>query len=579
MNNLSKLRSRSILKWAFVNLVENSLTPSKTTIGATGFNHVTQNPRFYRRKASVQSINGQKSNGLPNEDDGSSIALREAQDALIEYLHSTRSLQYLDAENIGRNSPEFLEKLLKSVETEKDAKQSIRRLLRYHPINEFEPFFESMGLKPCEYSSILPRNIMYLSDDELLLANYHVLCEYGIAPNKMGKIFLEAREVFRYDHGQLLSLLNSFQEMGFSQSGVAKIVVSSPNLLVNRDFSMVLDQLTNVGIVNSWFEEHILEENSYDWSKILETLSLLEKFGIRNQDLGELLRKNPAILMENSGATTISLVVFLVKFGASIDDISSMFKQFPEIGIQRFMSNLKNGHHFLLAIEMDINDISNIIRTHPTVLGSCVLKTVKTLLNGLNSGKKRVCEIIKENPLEMKNWVLGTKVKALPNSKKDFLQKKIQFLLDLGFTENSTEMNKALKLFRGHGGELQERFDCLVNAGLRREDVAEMVKSAPQVINQTKEVLEMKIDFLVNDLRYPVSSLVSYPAFLSCSFQKIKLRFAMCNWLVDRGKTKGKLALSTVLASSDRNFVRDKVDRDPQRLEVWDKFKNRFYSE
>ncbi|KVI03521.1 transcription termination factor MTEF18, mitochondrial-like [Cynara cardunculus var. scolymus] len=579
MNHLSKLRTCSILKWDFVNLAEFNLTPSKTTIGGACLNHITQNPRFYRRKASVQSINGQKSNVLPNEDDGSSIALREAQDALIEYLHSTRSLQYLDAENIGRNSPKFLENLLKGVENEKDAKQSIRRLLRYHPINEFEPFFESMGLKLCEYSSILPRNIMYLSDDQLLLANYHVLCEYGIAPNKMGKIFLEAREVFRYDHGRLLSQLDSLQEMGFSQSGVAKIVASSPNLLVNRDFSKVLDQLTDVGIVESWFDVHISEENSYDWSKILETLSLLKKFGIRNQDLGELLRKNAAVLMEDSGARTISLIVFLIKFGASVDDILSMFKQFPEFGIQRFMSNLKNGYHFLLAIEMDINDISNIIRTHPTVLGSCILKTVKTLLNGLNSGKKRLCDIIKENPLEMKNWVLGTKVKALPNSKKDFPQKKIRFLLDLGFTENSSEMSKALKSFRGHGGELQERFDCLVNAGLRREDVAVMVKSAPQVINQTKEVLETKIDFLVNDLRYPVASLVAYPAFLSCSFQKIKLRFAMCNWLVDCGKMKGKLALSTVLASSDRNFLRDKVDRHPERMEVWNKFKNQFYPE
>jgi hypothetical protein len=34
------------------------------------------------------------------------------------------------------------------------------RLLHYHPINEFEPFFEGMGLKLSEYVPLLPRNLM-----------------------------------------------------------------------------------------------------------------------------------------------------------------------------------------------------------------------------------------------------------------------------------------------------------------------------------------------------------------------------------------------------------------------------------
>nr|XP_043611242.1 transcription termination factor MTEF18, mitochondrial-like [Erigeron canadensis] len=589
MNNLSKVRTFSTFKWAFSNLAKNNLNPVKTATtrilnpgksgvwcpgGFLGTTHI--NHRFYGKKACYELKNGQnKSNDLDEENN----SVVEAQDVLIEYLHSTRSLQYSDAENISRNSPEFLEKLLKDVENEKDVKQSLRRLLCYHPINEFEPFFESMGLKPCEYASLLPRDMIYLVDDQRLLSNYHVLCEYGVSPDKVGRIYMGARDVFRYDHGRLLAVLEFFEAKGFSQPSVVKLVMSCPDILVIKDFMKVLEMLMNAGIVNSWFEENILEENTYSWSRILETLYLIKKFGLSNEDIRELLNKNPMVLMEDSGAKTISLVVFLIKFGASVDNKLSMFKQFPQIKIQTFLSNLKKSYDFLLAIEMDADDAANIIRTNPAVLGSCTLKTVRSLLNSLNCGKKRLCDTIKENPQELKNWVLGKKVKALPNAKNEMSQKKIRFLMDLGFVENSSEMTKALKLFRGNGGELQERFDCLVNAGLSRENVTEMVRLAPQVINQTKEVIEMKLDFFVNELGYNVSSLVTFPAFLAHSIQKIKLRFAMYNWLVGRGKVNGNLALSTIIASSDKIFLQGKVDLDPECLYAWNNFKKKFFPE
>ncbi|KAK1428820.1 hypothetical protein QVD17_17660 [Tagetes erecta] len=567
MNSLLKLRTCSVFKSLFSDLA------ILQSIKATGLIYIAQNPRFYSSKTFNQSKLDKKSNELTKENSKT----LEAQEALIEYFHSTRNFQYLDAENISRNSPYFVQKLLKSVKNDKDAKQSLRRLFCYNPVNEFEPFFESMGMKPSEYALLLPRDMMYLADDQRLLSNYHVLCEYGISPNKIGKIYIDACEVFRYDHGVLLSQLKSLETKGFSKPCVVKLVTACPDVLVNDDSLKVLEALTDVGIVHSWFEEHILAGSCYNWSKIFETLCLIKGLGFSKEDLKDFLCKHPTVLMEESGATFVSVIVFLIKFGASVDDVFLTFKHFPQIKIQVFQSNLKNCYQFLLEIEMDNDDIANIIHTHTLVLGSCMLKTVKSLLNGLKTGKKRLCDIVKENPLELENWVLGKKVKALPDSRNGFYGEKIQFLLNLGYIENSDEMSKALKLFRGNGGELQDRFDCLVNAGLTRDAVAEMVKTAPQIINQTKEVIEMKIDLLVNGLGYNVSSLVKFPAFLAYSIQKIKLRFAMYNWLTDRGKTSGKLALSTILASPDRVFVRVYVDRDPEGSIVWDEFKKQFF--
>ncbi|OEL36412.1 hypothetical protein BAE44_0002567 [Dichanthelium oligosanthes] len=69
-------------------------------------------------------------------------------------------------------------------------------------------------------------------------------------------------------------------------------------------------------------------------------------------------------------------------------------------------------------------------------------------------------------------------------------------------------MKKALKAFRGKGDELQDRFDFLVRTGLAQKDVVNMIKIAPQILNQKINVLESKISFLVNETAYPLSLLV-----------------------------------------------------------------------
>ncbi|KAM7272052.1 hypothetical protein ACFE04_031266 [Oxalis oulophora] len=108
---------------------------------------------------------------------------KQGEAVLLDYLHFTRNLQFLDAEHFSKNSPRFLKKLMKKVQPKSgdDIRKSLARYFRYHPINEFELFFESMGLKPIEYTPYLSHGMIFLSDDELSLENYHVLCDYGVA--------------------------------------------------------------------------------------------------------------------------------------------------------------------------------------------------------------------------------------------------------------------------------------------------------------------------------------------------------------------------------------------------------------
>ncbi|KAG8646836.1 hypothetical protein MANES_09G033000v8 [Manihot esculenta] len=488
MSHLYKLRTIPILKWVSLNS-----TDSYKILFWPGGSLFCSNPRFYRTKRVVLSENGNNLDETLTDDRKiSDYTRKNAQAALLEYLHSTRSLQFMDAEHISKNSPNFLKKLLQKVDTEADVGRSVTRFLRYHPINEFEPFFESSGLRPHEYTPLLQRDLMFLSDDDLLLENYHILCNYGIPRNKMGKVYKEAGEIFRYDYGALAMKLKAYEELGLDRSFMAKMIVFFPSLLigdVNVDFIESLEILRKGGIKLHWIEEHLSENSSYNWSHLHATLYLFSKTGYSYEQIGVLISQHPGIIFEGSGDRTLSLVGFLFKFGSSMQQITSLFLQFPKMQVGKFLMNLRQCFLFLTEVEMEVMEIGKIMQTHSLFMGSCKLKKTNSLLSALSVGKKRICNIILQNPQEMKNWVMGSKVGPLPKSGERQRSKmlKTKFLSDLGFVENSKEMEKALKVFRGRGAELQERFDCIMQAGLDKKDVCEMIRIYPQILNQTKE--------------------------------------------------------------------------------------------
>ena len=111
----------------------------------------------------------------------------------------------------------------------------------------------------------------------------------------------------------------------------------------------------------------------------------------------------------------------------------------------------------LFEIEMELDEIGKIICSHAMFMGSLTLKKPSSLLSLLNAGRKRLCEHIEENPLEMKKWVMGSKMEPLPKSgeKERSQMLKTKFLIDLGFAENSNEMGKALKVFEAEEGSFR----------------------------------------------------------------------------------------------------------------------------
>ncbi|XP_008777248.1 transcription termination factor MTEF18, mitochondrial [Phoenix dactylifera] len=512
----------------------------------------------------------------------------DAQNALFEYLHGTRSLHFTDAEHMSKNSPVFLQNLIAKVENEPDVGRSLTRFLRYHPINEFEPFFESLGLKPSELYPLLPRNLMFLSDDDVLLNNYHGLCNYGVPRSKIGKMYKEGTEMFRYGYGILLSKLQAYEKLGLTKPTIIKLVTCCPELLigdVNVEFLRVLEKLKSLGVELDWIRGCLSDKSMYNWSRILEMLNFLDRMGCNKKILARLIKEHPRFIFDDSGKKIYILVAMLLKLGLKMNDILTLFVQYPRILIGNFTKNLWKSVQFLADIGMETEDIARIVASHAQVLGSCSCKRPKVVLGSLKISPEKLCEIIKEDPSQFSNLASRKKVGIvnLPRVDGTFLQEKTNFLLKLGFVENSDEMAKALCKFRGRGDQLQERFDCLVNAGFDYHTVSDMIKLVPSILNQSTDIIEKKIDYLLNHLDYSLESLAAFPTFLCYNTDKIKLRFSMYNWLKEQGvviPTKNRkiirstVALSTILACSDARFVKYFVDLHSEGPKVWERLKS-----
>ncbi|KAK9170057.1 hypothetical protein Syun_002197 [Stephania yunnanensis] len=509
----------------------------------------------------------------------SRTARSEAQDVLFDYLHCTRNLDFNDAEHMSKNSPLFVQFLLSKVQDESEISRSLARFLRYNPINEFEPFFESMGLRPLEVESSLPRDLMFLEDDVVLLMNFHVLCNYGFPRSKIGKLYVEAMEVFRYGKGVLASKLRNYEELGIGKPTVIRLVTSCPSLLiggVDKDLVCVLERLNGLGIQYDWISAQLSDESTYSWSRMIDLIRFLDQMGCGEKDLSGLIETHPRFLFEDSGKKIYLVVAILLKIGLKMDKILILILKYPQILAGRFAKNLWQAVNFLAEIGMETEFIAKIVYSRMQILGSCSLKKPGYVLSRLSVSPDKLRDMIKEDPDKLTSLrellKAGMSKKAAKEEGSHHVEK-TAFLLSIGFVENSEEMLKAVKQFRGRGDQLQERFDCLVNAGLDCHVVANMIKAAPPVLNQSKDVLEMKIKCLVNDSGYPVQSLEAFPTYLCYEIEKIRRRFAMHKWLREKGVVKQMFALSTILACSEARFVKYFVNIHPKGPAEWERLK------
>ncbi|CAL5190269.1 unnamed protein product [Lathyrus oleraceus] len=504
-----------------------------------------------------------------------------AQCALFDYLHYTRRYTLVDADFIAKNSPCFINSLISKVrvnERDDDFGWAIRRYLMHHPINEFEPFLESIGVKQSELKLLLPKDLFFLGgDDSVLVDNFHVLFNYGIPRNRMGKIYKEAREVFGYGSGVLSKKFESYESLGLSKSSLVQLFVCCPLLLVGDEvdsqFVVVLDWLKRIGIETGWFVSCMSPKRTYRWKTIIDSIELFHQGGYSEKQMYDLFKADPKLLLEGLGKKAFLVIGRLIKLGLGVNEICSCFREHPDMLSSPRMENLMLVIAFLYNIRMEQDAIAHVLYNHMHILNRHSIKGYKTVSKELGVGKASLCQMIQDDPLEFFGLALRRRQKKNLNDFKydprRYLEK-TNFLRKLGYTDNTEEMEIAMKMFGGRGDKLLERFNCLVEAGLEYNTVVEMVKQIPAILIVRKTALQKKIDFLKNTLGYPIECLVGYPKYLFRDLDTIYARFAMYEWLKKRNaRIDCELCLSTIVSTSEKQFLKLIVNAHPEGPTAW----------
>ncbi|XXG85910.1 hypothetical protein AAC387_Pa11g0909 [Persea americana] len=499
-------------------------------------------------------------------------AIHEAQQALTDYLHSTSCLSFTNAEHITKNSPSSLSNLLSNFKFSIfNVSKSLHRFLRYHPINEFEFFFESIGISPPEIPAFLPPHKFFLSEDGRdLLSSARTLVEFGFPWNKLGRIYKEDVSVFSESTSKLLGRLHRLEALGFNRIQVIGICLAFPSFLgQNDEFGGELDALFDV-LKRVFYDFDFgsgLEGNVDVCYEICRKIRVFYNLGCEKGKMGELIGRNRDVFLEFTEVAFVEKVDFFCRLGMRKEDIGLLVLRHPEILSFNLEDHIITVSDYLKRIGLDNEELNTVILQYPHVLGKNRLKNLPQTMKALDLQNWFADRIMNGNHHLLSGFVSSCSDEELKEDLKNDLERiefltkhhhtfgKLDFLLGIGFGNNLNNI-EILRHLHGTGSQLQERFNCLLHMGIKYSSLCKMISASPKILNQNTDMLQQKVDFLCNELQCSLQHLEAFPSYLYYDLEKrIKPRHRILAWLREKDLLKKQYSLSTVLATSEKRFI------------------------
>ena len=146
---------------------------------------------------------------------------------------------------------------------------------------------------------------------------------------------------------------------------------------------------------------------------------------------------------------------------------------------------------------------------------------------------------------------------------------KLDFLHSIGFGENNLII-KVLENLHGTSAELQERFECLLGAGIQFSKLCKIIRLSPKILNQNPQSLEWKIKFLCEEIGSSLQYLDLFPAYLCYDLEKrIKPRYRFHTWLTEKGWSAKTYSLASMIATSEKSFLARISGIHPAAPKLW----------
>ncbi|GAU20179.1 hypothetical protein TSUD_352430 [Trifolium subterraneum] len=446
--------------------------------------------------------------------------MSQAQKALTDYLHSTRSIPYAFADKISENSLHSLSNLISKLGSfsPSDFTKKLDKYLRYNPINEFEFFFENGSL----------------------LDSACVLYEFGFPWDKIGLIYMESGFMFR--------------KSGFELKG--KFVDEIDGLL--SDLRVVFFDFDLGGCVDG---------NVDVWHEICRKIEVFYDLNDGKWRIGELVGRNKHVILEYGEKELIEKVEYFCRFGVEKVEVARLILQGSEMLNLDLETPVINVLKLLKHIGMNSKDLADVRKNYAHVLGTIKMANLPNVMRAMGLREWFFDKIKDGNHKLLVNFVTSYPNEERDKGYRDGLKtihdartpthnmNKLNFMHNIGFGENAMTMD-ILTHLHGTSEELQERFDCLLGLGIEFSKLCKIITKKPQILSQNPETLEKKINFLCQEMGKSLELLDTFPGFICFDLEnRIKPRFRFYTWVIEKGLSSKKYSIASMIATSDKNFV------------------------
>ncbi|GLT51581.1 hypothetical protein SLA2020_249820 [Shorea laevis] len=515
-------------------------------------------------------------------------AIKQAQQALTDYFHSTRSMPYICAEHIAKNSIFSLSNLIGKIDySATNFTRSISRLLRYHPLNEFEFFFESIGIDHKDVPEFLPSNKFFFSEDGSVLDAAGELSGFGFPWNKLGKLYKQEVSIFSKSSGELRSRLYRFKDFGFSNAAVVGICLAFPHVLcgdneLGGEVRSLFDELKRVFVdsdLGSSIEANV--DTCYD---ICRKIRMFCDWGCDMGKVVELMARTKDIFLEYPDEALVHKVEYFCRFCVRKEDAALLILQSPEILSYDLETPVISVMGLLKHFGLNEKDRNVVAQKYPYVFGRNKMVNLPHVVRALNLHEWFYGVIKNGNHQLLGDYSLSNPDEDLD---KEFIHglerikssrcplhtmNKLSFLHRIGYGENALTMN-VLGRLHGTSSELQDRFNCLLRCGIKLSNLCLMLKTTPKILNQSPATIEQKVDFLLNEMETSLDYLDTFPGFLCFELEnRIKPRYRFHKWLTEKGVCTKNYSIASIVATSEKSYLARLYGIHPTAPKQWFEF-------
>ncbi|XP_022844532.1 transcription termination factor MTERF8, chloroplastic-like [Olea europaea var. sylvestris] len=371
------------------------------------------------------------------------------------------------------------------------------------------------------------------------------------------------------------SRIHSLQSIGVSGLSLSRLIVKRPDVLTAKEIEALLyflinnDDLDLNGRIEPVQLERLLNATDARFLVGLERkVKLLVQYGIPREKLVHVLNtvnltkalclksfeevermlhflnrfggvslilRRPAILNYDLDAQLAPRIKFLLELSGGDEKATATILHKLPFVLAYSVDHLKDHVEFLNSYAgLSYQEIFRIILVYPNVFSASRKRKLHPRIDflmqcGLNS--QNIFKFLIKAPL------------FLSLSFEENLARKLVFLVKIGYENRTRELAMAMgAVTRTSCKNLQENIGVFLNYGLTCEDILEMSKKHPQVLQYNHDSLEEKMDYLIEEMGREVRELLSFPAFLGYKLDgRIKHRYEVKKKILGEGMSINKL--------------------------------------